>query len=106
MPAWLVCDGQSSTLLSKVYQLSCFNLVNDSEPFVKISVEEYLVSFLLCTLHSGNDLEDVRFGCTGWSSLTVIKSGRPIRGSSAVESVAPYLLTVLPTVDLWILKRL
>ena len=65
IPDWLICDGQSTTLLSNVYQLWCRNLVNDSEPFGKISVEEHLVSFLLCRLHCANDLEDVRFSCTG-----------------------------------------
>ena len=61
-----------------------------------------MVSYLLCTLHSGNDLEDVRFGCRllvghRWHLSKV--DGH--RGSSAVESVAPYLLTVLLTVDLF-----
>ena len=78
------------------------NIVNNSEQFVEISFEERLVSFLTCILHCGNGFEDVRFG---WSSVTVVKSGQPLSGSSAVESVAPYLLTVLPTVDSWTLKR-
>ena len=103
MSAWLVCVGQSTTLLSEVYQLWYRYIVNNSKQFVEISVEDFLVSFLSCMLHCGNDLEDVRLE---WPSLAVVKSGRSLHGSSFVEYVAPYLLTVLPTVDLWISKHL
>ena len=71
VPVYIMQDntpaGRSvNALLSKVYTFWCRNLVNDSESFVKISLEERLViSFLLCTLHYGNDLEDVSFRCAG-----------------------------------------